>query len=200
MSAQCVCVYLVQVLPGGLLVYGFISLPFVFIFASLSSLCRCFLRHGFAAIIKRHKEGEQQNETKSAAQHGSKMKSKTKSHIRYERAQHKCQVLTSCSLSLLSLSPSLLLRLSVPLCSSHCLPDWIFTLRQLFVPGACCFYSDRARERKAGRVAATQSKHTHTYSYTEHNIYSQLYSHIYIYCGKVDVLEQSAEQTCQWQI
>lgn len=63
-------------------------------------------------------------------------------------------------------SSSLLLRLSLCLCSSHCLPDWIFTLRQLFVPGACCFYRARERRREGGRVAATQSKHTHTYTYT----------------------------------
>lgn len=161
----CVCVYLVQVLPGGLLVYGFISLLFVFICASLSlplslPFCRCFLRHGFAAIIKRHKEGEQQNETKSAAQHSSKMKSKTKSHIRYERAQHKCQVLTSCSLSLRSLSPS----------SSLSVPRFVtlFTWLDFYTAPAICTRRllflqrqgkrERWRERAKRRQSASHTK------------------------------------------
>lgn len=67
---------------------------------------------------------------------------------------------------LLVRSPSLLLRLSLCLCSSHCLPDWIFTLRQLFVPGACCFYMARERRREGGKVPATQSKHTYTHIHT----------------------------------
>jgi len=91
-------------MAGELLVYGFILLYILLSPSSLAlslsiflshSLCRCFLRHGFAAIIKWHKEGKQEK-MKPKAQHtrSSKMKSKTKSHIRYERAQHKCQVLT----------------------------------------------------------------------------------------------------------